>query len=93
MSAGAEADHLMRIVQIRLSLEILPFQPGNINQFVVRGRLSRQFMDGHLLLAYGDYRPAPPVPPLFSPTGGKYVPFNSRFHQLPVFRHSPKPVK
>jgi len=41
--AGPEADLLGGIVRIRPALEIVPFQQGEIDQYLLRGRLAGQW--------------------------------------------------
>ena len=47
MAAGAEADPLRRVVGVRPGLEILPLQPGRVDQHVLRRRLAGQWRNGH----------------------------------------------
>ena len=42
MAAGAEADQLVRITQVRPALEILAFKPRQVDQHILRSRLSGQ---------------------------------------------------
>ena len=40
MPAGAEADQLGGIVQVGPALEVFAFEPGRIDQHLLRGRLA-----------------------------------------------------
>ena len=50
MAAGAEADELLRIVEVRLPLVIGPLKAGHIDQQLPRRRLAGQRMNSHLPL-------------------------------------------
>ncbi len=47
MAAGAEADQLVGVAQVGSALEILAFEPGQINQDPFRGRFAREGGDCH----------------------------------------------
>ena len=49
MTAGAKADQLGRVVDIRIALVIRLLKRGNINENLSRRRLAGQWMNRHLL--------------------------------------------
>jgi len=54
VSAGAEADQLIGVTDVRLALEILSFEPGQVNQHLFRGWLARKGGDRHEALPFID---------------------------------------
>ena len=50
VSAGAEADQLVGVAHVGPTLEILAFEPGQVNQHLFRGRLARKGGDRHRAL-------------------------------------------
>ena len=54
VSAGAEADQLVGVTQVGATLEILPFEPGQIHQHVFRCGLAREGRDRHGTLPFID---------------------------------------
>ena len=47
VSAGAKTDQLVGVTQIGQTLEILSFEPGQVNQHLFRSRLARKWRDRH----------------------------------------------
>ena len=74
---NAERDELARIVDGWVAVEVCAQQLVDIDQKVFRRGLAGKRMDGHGL----NYCAGLLARRL---TGGKYAPFNSRFHQFPV---------
>jgi len=52
VSAGAETDQLIGITEVGLALEILAFEPGQVNQQLFRSRLPRKGGDRHEALPF-----------------------------------------
>src|SRR5271157_3883730 len=52
VSARAEADELIGVAQIGATLEILPFEPGGVDQHLFRCRLTREWGDRHVGLPF-----------------------------------------
>ncbi len=46
MTAGAEADPLIRVGKIGLALIIIPLQPAQVHQHGLRGRLAGEWREG-----------------------------------------------
>src|SRR6516164_7891352 len=50
VAAGSKADSLAAIGQLGNALQVLPFKPGDVDQKLLRGRLSCEWGDRHGLV-------------------------------------------